>query len=834
MQLIYFYLAIFLVFFLPGYFLMRAVFAKNYSKLASLEKLLITFVLSLASTDAMMLLMNYLNISIDRKNLLLGIVGVSFVFGVVWIVRLQIYHKVFKFGRSRGRALSPTSPYRKGTFGRASLGFAEAASEKARPHSFSYSNCRDTISTSPFGSAEIGSLQFPSYRQILLFIVLLGFSIFLRSAYIADGIFPKTTDFGHHMYWANYISTNHVLPTYDEKFIIGEHLPFATVSIISGISYVSALPVIILFLFNFFNLIAVFILVYWLALPFNKVFQKIFPKIKKIDAYDIALWGLFIIGILYPISAPQVKFVSGGVIGNIIGNLLIVTAIYAFLRVVLSTAENSKTKTIGRVDAYPRSSRFGLLKNTGAEAGPYRLPARTEKVRSGGQASALPKRLLKRPGLTPVAPQSFVSLFLISVITLVYTHHLSSFIFIYSFITILFSFIILTLILLKFNLIKFFKLVFRHIKPFFYPLPLFIIFLSLFFLFQLRTPSYLNPEAIDVAVGTPTKITRVGFGFSGILERVGSWRILFAGIFGVIGAGVGFYLLKNIYIYRNRGRALSPTNPYRKGTFGRASLGFAEAASEKARSHSSSSSRALDKARPHSFLLIPFALSLAILFAWTKILFLMSWKPDLLKVDIPSRRIVTYLTYPMAIMASFGFAYFFAIIKTKLSKQLVAFLFLFFIGIGVISGFGQDITANQRTTAGKFEVSSEANSREVMQTYLASIYLATNTSDNEIILKDHKALEGDTWMKIFFMRGYKYPLSRTYDRRYEDVINKRETCTRDMILKPNSEIGKQCFAQTKTKYIVLKKGHDDALFLKSDNFQEVYSSKTIRVFEKFK
>ena len=680
MQLIYFYLAIFLAFFLPGYFLLRAIFIKNYNTLAALEKLLITFTLSLASTNAIMLLMNYFHIAISRTNLFLGIIGVSFVLvGVSFILKIKSFN-----------------------------------------HSKLISNFK----------FQISNLNTPSYRQILLFITLLGFSIFLRSVYISDSIFPKTTDFGHHIYWANYISTNQELPTYSEKFIIGEHLPFAAINILSGISYISPLAVITLFLFNIFTLIAVFVLTYWLAVPFNKTFQKIFPQIKKISAYDVALWGLFIIGILYPISAPQVKFVSGGVIGNIIGNFLIITAIYAFLKAITT-----------------RST-------------------------------------------------AFIALFLISTITLVYTHHLSSFIFIYSFITILISFVILTLLFVKFNLLKFFKLVFKHLKPFFYPLPLAIIIIGLFFLFQVRIPSYLNSEAIDVAVGTPTKITRVGFGLSNILERVGSWRVLFAGIFGLITLPILVTLL--------RSRALSPT-----------SHSSAVAASEKAR-----------------LLLISLALSLAILFAWTKILFLMSWKPDLLKVDIPSRRIITYLTYPLTIMASFGIAYFFTIIKTKLSKQLFAFLFLFFLGLGIISGFGQDITANQRTTAGKFEISDEVNSREVMQTYLAAMYLASNTTSEEMVLKDHKFLEGDTWMKLFFMRDYKYPLSRTYDRRYEDTTNKRETCTRDMVLKPNSEIGQQCFAKTNTHYIVLKKSHDDAIFKKSPNFQQVYSSKTVTVFQR--
>jgi hypothetical protein len=760
MQLIFFYSAIILVFFFPGYFLLRAIFVKNYTNLSALEKLLITFVFSLASTNAIMLLMDYLNVAIIRKNLFAGIMGISFVFGVVGVVRLRLSDKIF---RSR---TSPRSASSRGT-----------ASKILSPHLI-----------------QNFTLRSPSYRQILLFITFLGLAVFSRGIYIADGIFPKTTDFGHHIYWANYISTNQELPTYSEKFIIGEHLPFAAVNILSGASYISPLAVIVLFLFNIFTLIGVFILIYWLAVPFNKAFQKIFPKIKKISAFDVALWGLFVIGILYPISAPQVKFVSGGVIGNIIGNFLIITAIYAFLKTITSTQETINNNK--QINTFSKT--------------PFWTIHLQQYINSDA---------------------SFSGLFMIIIATLVYTHHLSSFVFIYSFITILISFMLLVFIFIKFDLLKFFKLLFIHLSPFFpfFPflerftrfkaslLPTIIAIFVIFFLFQVRTPSYLNSEAIDIAVGTPTKITRVGFGLSEIIERVGSWRVLFTGIFGVIGLSGIWLIYKNSFYNKKSALLEVPPLPSKLS----ASLPISPP-------RGTTSLRALIS--PSS--LVPLAISLAILFAWAKILFLMSWKPGLLQVDIPSRRIITYLTYPLTIMTSFGIAYFFAIIKTKLSKDLFTFLFLFFIGIGIISGFSQDITANQRTTAGKFEISDEVNSKEVMQTYLAAIYLASNTDANDMVLKDHKFLEGDTWMKLFFMRDYKYPLSRTYDRRYEDIINKRETCTRDMVLKPNSEIGKQCFAETNTNYIVLKKGYDDAIFKKSPNFQQIYSSKTVTVFQK--
>jgi hypothetical protein len=308
-----------------------------------------------------------------------------------------------------------------------------------------------------------------------------------------------------------------------------------------------------------------------------------------------------------------------------------------------------------------------------------------------------------------------------------------------------------------------------------------IILLGLLFIFKIHPPSYLNPSAIDTAVGTPTKITRVGISLPGIIDRIGAWRVLFAGIFALGFLPVFFNLLKNIF---------SNDSP--------------------------------QKLKPRT--LIHLAIVITILFAWVKIIFLMSWKPGFLKIDIPTSRIITYLTYPVAIMASFGVALFFSSLRNTFQKYFALFLFIFFISIAVISGVAQDIALNLR--------SETRNPQEVFQTYRATQYLSQKTNPQDMVLKDHKYLAGDTWMKLFFMRGYKYPLSRTYNRRYEDKYNKHETCTRDMIAIPNSEVGQACFEKTGVKYIFLKKNYDDTIFLNSPEFQEIYSSQLVRIFQK--
>jgi hypothetical protein len=308
-----------------------------------------------------------------------------------------------------------------------------------------------------------------------------------------------------------------------------------------------------------------------------------------------------------------------------------------------------------------------------------------------------------------------------------------------------------------------------------------VIFLSLLFIFKIHPPSYLNPSAINTAVGTPTKITRVGISLPGIIDRIGAWRVLFAGIFALGLLPTFFTLLKDTFINN------SPQKLKTKE-------------------------------------LIHLAITTAILFAWVKIIFLMSWKPGFLKIDIPTNRIITYLTYPIAIMASFGVAFFFSSFRNTFQKYFSLFLFIFFISIAAISGIAQDIALNLR--------SETHNPQEVFQTYRATQYLSQKTNPQDMVLKDHKYLAGDTWMKLFFMRGYKYPLSRTYNRRYEDKYNKHETCTRDMIAIPNSKIGQECFKKNKVKYIFLKKDYDDTIFLNSPEFQEIYSSKSVRIFQK--
>jgi hypothetical protein len=107
-------------------------------------------------------------------------------------------------------------------------------------------------------------------------------------------------------------------------FIIGEHLPFAALALLTGSNFFSAFPVVFLFLINILSLLTLVVLAYRIVAT-SQLHQLIRPQF-------VALSVLFLCGPLYTLASPQEKFVSGGVIGNVMGNLLIPLILLLFLR----------------------------------------------------------------------------------------------------------------------------------------------------------------------------------------------------------------------------------------------------------------------------------------------------------------------------------------------------------------------------------------------------------------------------------------------------------------------------------------------------------------------
>jgi hypothetical protein len=266
-----------LVLFIPGYFLLLAIESKK-KLFSSIEKFVFSFGFSIIIVDLLMMLMGRLNILFTKISIILGI----FVFSAVCFAIYKIKNK--KQGEIKDSA-------------------------------FNFSK-----------------------NQIILIILLLFLTIFIKTAYLKNSIFPTSTDLGHHMYWTKTIAETGKLPIYAESdiiqidgnyqvsqpekiadFIIGEHLIFAAVQIISGVEFVSYFPILILFLVNIVSVLAIFVTT--IRLFENYSFGK-----------NAGIISLFLIGPLYAISSSQAKFVSGGVIGNTIGNLLIPFSIYFIFR----------------------------------------------------------------------------------------------------------------------------------------------------------------------------------------------------------------------------------------------------------------------------------------------------------------------------------------------------------------------------------------------------------------------------------------------------------------------------------------------------------------------
>lgn len=630
-----FYLTLAVVLFLPGYLLLRAYQGRNrfFSKI---ESPILSLALSIAIIDFIILFLDKIGISLTRASILLGIL--FFCAGALLFFKLRI--------------------------------------KRQKTHS--------AISKTIFSS-----------KQTLIALSLIFATILIKTIYLGGAILPSATDLGHHMYWSQAIINNGEVPIYEKAeittantlqnepiadFIIGEHLIFAAISLISGASVISAFPVLTLFLIHLATLGALFILT--LAL-FRKHPQR----------NTIALLVLFFGGPLYAISSPQMKFISGGVIGNTIGNLFIPLTIYFLFR------------------------------------------ALSEKK------------------------AAFLAFTIFSGLGLAYTHHLSTFVFI--FIT-LFSLTIF--IVTNLHLKTLLEESFSWIKLFFKPASLLMLIFSFVFVFLIYTPTYLNVKAVDTAVGTPSKATRIGLSIPQLSETAGEARMAL----GLVGITLLLFSVR------------------RK-----------EYAS-------------------------------ALIVGWSGALVIMSLRPQWLLIDIPSNRIASYIVFPFIILSAYALATGISYLKNEKEPKLLIQP-VFFVGAFFMLMIYALQSGNKENTA---FIDYSNNSQNVVQTYRAADYLAKNTDASDIILKDHNYLAADSWIKLFFMRGYNYPLSRGYFKRYEDITKPREMCTYHMITTPASTEAKACFEGTHADFLMVNPTFDSAQFKKSREFWQVYASEDVTIYHK--
>lgn len=621
---IIFYLALGAASFLPGYVLLLAIFGKSRA-LDVLERFILSFGLGIVSVDFINFSLSGLRLPITRLSLVTGI-----------MIFTAICLAIFKFRK-----------------------YADTAEERNPLFNF-------------------------SKYQFILILLLIFLTVFIKTAYLTDTVFPTATDMGHHMYWTQWMIDNHRLPDYDgmPDFIIGEQVPFGTVGLLSGASVFSAFPVVMLLLVNLLGILTVFILA-----------LRIFKR------KNIAILVLLFLGVLYSIASPQTKFVSGGVIGNILGNFLMPLAFYFYYR-SLEFLETGFTEA----------------KNS----------------------------------------RAFLALAVFATFGLFYTHHLTSFIFLFIFILIAAIFFISNFKDWK----NIFPALIRLVAS---PQVLAVFLAGIVFFFFIFTPNYVAGSAVDTAVGSPSKGTRVGLTIAELRSSVGEARIAL-GLIGFALLAIGF----------------------KKRNFG------------------------------HSIIL-----------AWIAMIFMMSTMPHLLFIDLPSNRIGSYLSYPVAILSAYAF---YAVFKARknpaengaaLSDGLIRMGFIAILSFALVDGISDSAAAFKDKT----------DLAPVAQTFAASDYLARKTDpDADMILKDHNYITADSWMKIFLMRGYKYPLSRGYFKRYEDETKPREMCTLRMIASPDNAEARACFAETGTNFIMVNPRYDSAQFRKSANFDQVYSSAGINIY----
>ncbi|MFW5884694.1 MAG: DUF1616 domain-containing protein [Patescibacteria group bacterium] len=641
-------LTLFFLFFLPGYFTLKVLYPEK-NKFGYAGEAILAFTLSIA-------VVNFLMMIVDKAGIAINFISVSLGLGFFTAGAAFVHfrkRKIIKPQKTEGKSI---------------------------------------------------------HKGWLAFFIILLLSIVARLIYLIPKVIPHTTDSGHHMYWAKHIVDFAELPQYGiPDVIIGEHIVFAATSILSGISLISSLPNIILFLINIFSLIAIFAVVKQISSSFLP------PR----DSFALGLLSLLAIGVLYAISSPQGKYINGGVVGNILGGLFIPVSIYLF------------AKAIQEKDT--------LL--------------------------------------------SAIGVFIVG--TMAYTHHLSTFVFLYFII----GFTILSIA--YFALLFFFKKtskqkITKTLKSIINLKSSLVGIALLLFVFLIRVPSYLNSSAISTAVGEPSKSTRTGVIFGDLLLSTGPWRVFYSFLGTVFLGGILFLIFSKRQVLKDFAKkyySVTLSDPLKIGLLA---------------------------------LVIP---------AWFWVIFLMTSFPDVLKVDIPSGRIANYLTYPSAALCVFGLFLLLKPIIKKLDPKASVLFFALIISTGYISG-STDISE-------WYPEDSKKNAKMYAETLRASRYLAEKTTSEEVILKDHVHLPADSWVKVFLMRGYEKPLSRALLKRYDDPVKDRETCTRDMISIPDSEIGKSCYEETGVEYIILRNGYDTQQFQKSENFSMIYTSENVVIYQRF-
>lgn len=493
-----------------------------------------------------------------------------------------------------------------------------------------------------------------SKHQILLCLILLTLTVGIKTVYLSHAVLPTSTDLGHHMYWSKLIAETGKLPFYGKQEIT---------LLENDVYELSADP----------KPIADFII--GEHLPFAAI--NIFSRADFFSAFPVVF--LFLI------------------------NLLSVLALFVF---AYRLASDIKSRFLKNTVFTPQNIALGAMLFFGPL---YTLASPQAKFVSGGVVGNtfgnlfIPLILLSYFRALKEKDSRFLALGFFLTFTLAYIHHLSTFVLIF---ILVFSFLLY--FLSHFNnlgaVIRSWK------KIFIAPLPITIAFLACIFFFSVAIPTYIEPSAIDTAIGTPTKATRTGLSFLQITFSSGEARVAL----GL--AGIALLL------------ALSSRFRY----------------------------------------------STTFLVGWGAVLLIMTLHPEWLFIDIPSNRIGAYLSFPLGLLASFAFIALFALFLKSGSQEKGGGLFIppvIVLGIAFsvfVFASGSGSFDNSQTLL------PESKTSGALQTFAATSYMKEHSGAEDVILKDHNYIVADAWMKLFFLRDYAYPLSRGFFKRYEDNPNREQ------------------------------------------------------------
>lgn len=527
-----------------------------------------------------------------------------------------------------------------------------------------------------------------------VFIGLIVSLIVVKTVFVAAHVLPDSTDLGHHMYWAKYITRAHELPDYESRqivsdgtnheitdptsisdFVIGEHIIFALVGQFSGKDFTGAFPVLVLFVVHIVTLLLLYVLTRHIVRAVSSSSDKNFSALRYVPELTLFLYGL-----LYAIGSPQIKYVTGGVVGNTLGFMLLMAIFFCILYSV-------------------------RYKNTSAMV---------------------------------------VGFFL--VMGLAYTHHLSALIFVCILLASL-------LMLLIFNR----KVFFTRLFPVVFSREVLIsVALGIFMFFVLWTPSYIKNTAVDTVVGAQEveKIEHMGLSLAQFMYVISEGRF----VFGVIGVIIVLFI-----------------RPLRRSVGG------------------------------------------ALVLGWFWVLTLITLKPDILGLSLPSGRVANYVIPVFAILSVVTISWMIVGLKKVrvVSPSLrfvstVLFLLFFFYG---------GTSDNQHyVNALTYENSHMRSVHE------GARFLRSHIPKEDNIVHDHINIIGDSWIKLEFMKGYNYPFYRAHLFRYDRVTDRQEKCTLYSVTSPNSPEAIDCRDALNLRAFYVDETFDGIAFEKSDAFNRVYSN----------